>query len=77
MDSPGGWQDEAKGPVEHSTDHKVGGGLFGVSWEKALVGMAWARGHRSWAPPPARAACCGCPRCGWLPWRGQAEHLLG
>lgn len=77
MDSPGGRQDEAKGAVEHSTDHKVGGGLFGVSWEKALVGGAWARGHRSWAPPPARAARCGCPRCGWLPWGGQAEHLLG
>lgn len=76
VDSPGGWQDEAKGAVEHSTDHKVGGGLFRVCWEEALVGVAWAWGHCSWAFPPAGATAC-CPRCGWLPWGGEAEHLLG
>lgn len=67
VDSPGGRQDEAKGAVEHSTNHKVGG-LIWVSWEKALVGRAW--GHRAWAPPPAKAARCSCPGCGWLPWGG-------
>lgn len=57
-DSPGGGQDEAEGAVEHSTDHKVGGGLFGVRREEALVGVAWARRHGSRASPPAQAACC-------------------
>lgn len=74
-DSPGGRQDEAKGAIEHSTDHKVGGGVLGVCWEEALVGVARARAHRAGAPPPAGAACC--PRGSWLPWGGEAEHLLG
>lgn len=74
-DSPGRRQDEAKGAVEHSTNHKVGGGILRVCWEEALVGVAWARAHRSWAPPPAGAACC--PSGSRLPWGGEAEHLLG
>lgn len=74
-DSPGRWQDEAQGAVENSTNHKVGGGIFGVCREEALVGVARARGHGSWASPSAQAACC--PRCSRLPWGGEAEHLLG
>lgn len=74
-DSPGRWQDEAQGAVEHSTNHKVGGGILGVCREEALVGVAGARGHGSWASPSAQVARC--PRCGRLPWGGEAEHLLG
>lgn len=74
-DSPGGWQDEAKGAVQHSTNHKVGGGIIRVCREEALVGVAWAWGHRSWASPRAGAACCASGS--WLPWGGKAEHLLG
>lgn len=39
------------------------------------MGVAWTRGHCSWAPPPGRAA--GSCRGSWLPWGGEPEHLLG
>lgn len=39
------------------------------------MGVPWARGHCSWAPSPARAACCS--RRSQLSWGGEAEHLLG